>query len=111
MSVFSIKAGDTLPVIQATLLDARKRPIPLTGATVEFQMKPLIEGSDGALAAAADVVDVTDGIVKYEWEDGDTDVDGPYAAQFVITFGDGRVETVPNDSYLDVVILPALASP
>lgn len=108
MPVFSIKAGDTKPWMSATLQDAHRRPIDLTGASIEFHMRPKVVGSDGELTADAEIVDELKGSVQYQWADGDTDVPGPYDAEFKITFPDGSVESVPNDSYIEVLILPLL---
>lgn len=107
MATFHIKAGDTSPVVDARLLDGRKKSIPLVdGDTVKFRMVPVETGIAPPLEGDAEIVDYDHADVRYEWADGDTDVAGTYRAEFYIAFGDGGDETVPSGGYIDVVIHP-----
>lgn len=107
MPIFTIKSGDTLPKLRANLLQATKQPIPLTGATVQFLMKPKKAGQGVPIDAPADVIDVAAGTVEYSWADGDTAA-GLYNAEFRIDLASGDVRRVPNDGYIDVVVLESL---
>lgn len=110
---FHIKQGNTSPAIEAQLLDNNDDPVDLSGdtdtgdpaATVRFQMQKV--GDDTlTVDAGATVMDAANGIVAYEWADGDTDEEGSYRAEFDVDY-DGRTgdlfttdETFPNNDYL-----------
>lgn len=47
----------------------------------------------------------TDGVLTYQWIAGDTDTPGTYAVQAEVTIS-GKVQTFPQRSYLELVILP-----
>ena len=110
---FHIKQGNTAPAIEAQLLDNNDEPVDLdnygpdaVSATVKFQMKK-VGSDDVAVDAMAKVKDSANGIVEYEWQDGDTDVTGSYRAEFDVD-ADGNTtvdnfttdETFPNNDYL-----------
>lgn len=109
--LFSLKRGDTVPPLQAQLIGVDGKPVPLAvGDAVKFVMKPLLAGSPGAISRTATVVDLPTGVVEYQWVDGDTDFEGVYGAEFRVTFLDGTVESFPNNEYIDVRVLPDLAT-
>lgn len=103
MSIFTMKRGDTSPVLEAVLRDGDGTPMSLAGASVELRMKK--RSHDFHLSKAASVSDPSEGVVQYQWYDGDTDVPGLYMTDFVVTFPDGSVETFPNGGYMTVHIL------
>lgn len=92
---FFIKQHDTAPSITETL-SSTTGAINLTGASVKFHLRK----PDGTVAvnAAATIVTAASGIVRYQWVTGDTAVAGTHLREWEITFGDGTIETVPNDS-------------
>jgi hypothetical protein len=99
-----IKQGDTRP-LDVTLL-ANRKPVPLAGSNITFQMAPKIAGigtniEDGAV----EIVDEAKATVRYVWKPGETDKAGVHRAEFVVTFGDGVVETFPSGEYLEVEIV------
>lgn len=105
MPDFTIKEGDLLPPIEATLSD-RDGPINLTGATVEL----VAENDDRTTTitgAAAIVGDPTAGAVRYDPVAGETDVPGYYDLEFKVTKG-GKPIHVPNDRYFRLLITPKL---
>ena len=103
---FYIKQGDTGPALVVTLKDATGAAVSLAGiSAVRFHMSKL----DGTtivdqLATAAPDQTATKGKVTYDWQDGDTDLAGIFAAEFEVDFGGGLVETFPNDSDLQIVV-------
>lgn len=101
--LFYLKAGDTVPILEATLRDESGNPVELTGADVQLH---LIEPRGGPtfLDEPATIADESEGVVRYEWADGDTTESGRYRAEFVVTYVDGGVETFPNSGYHDVLI-------
>ncbi len=109
-SDFVIKQGNLLPVIEATLTDADGAAVDLTGATVKLVMR-LVDADVATINASAtpDPDQVAHkGVVRYVWQDGDTDVPGVYRAEWVGEFA-AKPETFPNGSALVVKIAAALA--
>jgi hypothetical protein len=109
MADFLIRENDTLPKIRATLTDP-DGIIDLTGATIRFHMN-VTKGGTPKVNALADVVgDPMLGVVEYAWIATDTDSPGDYFAEWEITFSGGDILSIPNDSYIDIQILPDLES-
>lgn len=96
--------GDLKPNVQATLRYKNRSVVTLTSCTVEFHMK---NGSDLVVDAPAVVVDASAGIVKYEWQSGDTSDLGGYEckAEFEVTFVDGKTLTFPAKEEEELVIV------
>lgn len=109
MSAFSIKQGDTLPVLEATITKADGSALDLTNATaVVFRMRNVNARPAGTFKvnAAATFVDKPNGIVRYTFTAADTNAPGSYAGEFVVSFG-GDQQTVPTVGYLAVSVLDA----
>jgi acyl-coenzyme A thioesterase PaaI-like protein len=108
MADFSIKAHDLLPVVQATLTHADGSPLDLTLSTnVRFIMR----SQTGTVKVAADaevVIPGSSGVVRYDWEVGDTDTPGAYQAEWEITWQSGKKQTVPTLSYHSIDVLADL---
>lgn len=100
----TIKKGDRLPVLSATLKSGGSA-IDLTGAGVVFRM------TSGAttVTGTCTIVDATAGRVEYPWASGDTDVAGQYRGEFVITHSDGKLQTLPSHGYLKIFVTDTLA--
>lgn len=92
---FSVKQGDTAPLLIVGLEHDSDVPIDLTGATVEFHMKNRDSGVV-KVDAAATVHSIEDVEVRYDWTAADTDTVGWFEFEFEVTFADGSVETFPN---------------
>lgn len=108
----NIKQNDTWPPVQATLnqtIDGVESPIDLTGATVKFMMRPTSGGTAKVNAAAVLVAPATSGVVRYDWIAGDTDTVDDYEYEWQITFGDGRVATVPTVGYESLSVIDDIA--
>lgn len=113
MSSFSIKKGDRLPLLTATLKQrvgtATETAIDLTGATVLFLMR---NASTEAVKvnAAATVVSAAAGTVSYAWASADTDTVGQYEAEWEITYtASGKKLTVPNSGFDRVLVYEDIA--
>lgn len=102
MSIFTIKQGDTSPALEVVLRDGDGIPVDLTGASVTLRMNR--RNADHSITGAPSIPDPGGGRVVYEWQPGDTDTPGLYAAEFYIEFPDGSDETFPNNTYLTVYI-------
>jgi len=101
------KKGDNLPIRELELQEEDSNgdrvPIDLTGSSVEFfvydnQTDQLLidEGS-------VTITDAANGLIEYEWQDGDTQETGVHKGEFVITYADGEL-TVPNEGFIPVKI-------
>jgi hypothetical protein len=101
---FYIARGDTLPILEATLLNADGTPINLTGADVTFRMK-FVATSVSKINSAATIVDAAAGKVSYVWTGSNTDTAGLFIADFLIAFSNGiDFEKVPNSDFIRVHI-------
>lgn len=102
--MFTIKQYNTIPSLEATLVDYLNQPVNLTAASVTFSMRSL---DDPSLVVGGDAVfvDRSGGIVAYEWDLGDTAVHGAFIGEFRVTFQDGSSETYPNSDYIRVHVV------
>lgn len=105
--MFFIKQNDTSPAIQAALKTPAKLPVNLIGASVIFNMKD--ETGRVLVSNTAIVVDDEAGIVRYDWNTGDTSIDGPCYGEFQVTYEDDSIETFPNDGYIKIKVTPEIA--
>ena len=105
---FTIRQNDTLPNLAATLLDANGDAVNLTGATVVFRMVPRHGGTAVIDNRSVTVVSAAAGTVSMTWQAADTDTEGTYLGNFIVTFGGGSIETFPNAEPLIIEIPKAL---
>ncbi len=90
MTTIYMTKGDLLPSIQATLKYLDGTVVDLTDATtVVFNLKK--ENGDVVFSGGTAFVNSSAGagIVQYDWQEGDTDVEGVCFAEFVVTFSNG----------------------
>lgn len=107
MADLTLKAHDTWPPVRFTLSDANG-PVDLSTATT---VKMILKGTanTGAVTITGTCVPDPDqtankGKGSYTWATGDTDNPDTYNAEFEVTWGDGTIETFPNDGYKTVLI-------
>ena len=108
MTTFTVKKGDRLPKLRATLLDSSGAAIDLTAASVQFRMRPRGGGALKVNAAASVVAPATSGVVEYAWGATDTDTEGNFEAEFAVTLA-GLVQTVPASGFVLVSVEPLLS--
>jgi hypothetical protein len=96
---FFIKAGDLLPVIAITPLDANGAVVEIPeDATVVFNMRSAKRGTakiDRAVATVEVGAAPDDVTLSYEWEAGDTDTAGTFYAEWEWLNGTKPL-TIPN---------------
>lgn len=103
---FTIKQHDELPELVVTLKDALNAVVNVSGATVRFIMN--VKGGANVINQPATIVTPSAGVVKYTWQEGNTDTVGTYSGEFEVQFGDGRVETFPNNKYIQIKVFADL---
>ena len=128
---FVMKAGDTLPAIEDTLLLPSGDPVDLSGgAAVALRVGYVTQGlrfapdvamyrasvGDPLIAVLAHaghvVAPSTAGKVRFNWTDlAPTALlgAGTYLAEWVVTFSDTTLLTFPNDGYFTILVLPHVA--
>ena len=88
MADIAYKRGDTVPI-------EAKLPADISDATsVDFH---LYGGSEEMIGGAATVVDAPNGVVAYQFQDGETDIHGKFAVEWQVNYEDGVEETFPKD--------------
>lgn len=109
---FTIKKGDTLPVLTATLYsdNSMRNPVDLTSAS----SARLLVGKPGTTpvinVAMSFVSPRSSGKVEYEWTPGDTDVSpDTYRLEVEVTWNDGNVGTYPKKGYLTFTVVDDLS--
>jgi len=105
--MFTIKQNDTSPAIRALLNDANGNSINLIGAAVRFHMKD--EWGDVIINNNAVLEDDENGIVRYDWLEGDLNVTGICYGEFEVTYEDESIETFPNDGYIKIKVIGEIA--
>jgi len=95
MADLDLKQNDTASV-EATL------PDDLTDATeVRFQLSESA-GGDAVIDSVAVIQNASEGIVRYDWSNGETDKTGLYYLEWRVEWSDGNIETYPKDGYSSV---------
>lgn len=108
-SSFYIKQNDTSPSLLAELQDSlTNQVINLLNVEGSFHMWRL-DTKEVVLKKPINVVSSGEGIIRYDWEQGDTAVPGLYQAEIQITYPDQTIESFPNDGYISVEIIEEIA--
>lgn len=105
--MFIIKQNDTLPNLEAQLVDHEGNPINLDLCGVHFHMANF--KGEVEIDRAATIVDVGSGKVMVDWQNGDTSKIGIYKAEFEVNMPDGKTISIPNDGYFLISIISELA--
>ena len=107
---FAIKQNDTAPALEGICKDGNGSPVPLTGATVVFNMRLAPAGAVKITTGGmATVGNAESGRQKYSWSASDTDTAGLYEGEVQATFNDGRVRTFPPKGYFSIEITDDIA--
>ena len=103
---FYIKANDTASFLTRDLKDAFGAPVNVTGAAVVFSMRVKPAGTLKVTRQTCAIVAAGTGRVRYEWaSDGsDTNTADEYEGEFQVTYGNGKIQTFPNDGHIPIVV-------
>ena len=101
---FYIKENDTASFLTRDLKDAFGAPVNVTGASVVFSMRVKPAGTLKVTRQTCAIVAAGTGRVRYEWVAADTDVADEYEGEFQVTYGNGKIQTFPNDGHIPVVV-------
>lgn len=104
--MFVIKQNDTLPHLEARLIDADGNPINLDLCGVHFHM--LNKWDSIKINRPVEIVDSELGDIRVIWQEGDTSESGMYNAEFEINMPNGDIISVPNDGYFIIKIVREL---
>ena len=108
--MINLKQNDTGPPIKASLRDDLGNPLDLRGNTkVVFILKNARTGAV-AVYGYATVTRALYGRVRYDWGAGDLATPGTYKGEFEITYGNGRIETCPSHTWIDLTVMPELSA-
>jgi hypothetical protein len=100
MASFTIKRGDTSPILEYTLSPATD----CTGSTAVFSMAR-VSGANVINRAAATIASpATAGVLRYQFTAGNTANSGVFLGEFEVTHADGSIETFPNNEHLTIAI-------
>lgn len=106
MSAFTdhfIKKGALFPVLDATLTSGGVA-MNLNGKTVSFRMRNQDTRQAKALSGSCAVTDADNGRVRFTWASGDTDTEGTFEGEFVVTTGGSTPDIAPDNGFLVVRI-------
>ena len=108
--MFTIKQYNTLPSLEATLVDYLGLPVNLTGSTVAFAMRSK-DNPSLVITGVAALADAPLGKVSYQWGPANTNTPGGYIAEFIVTYPGGGTESFPNGDYIEVHVVKSAANP
>ncbi len=107
MADFHLKVSDTLPILEATLVDANSDKINVSAA-VEVKFKMRVSSADPFIEIIATIIDdgsvALRGRVDVPWISSNTDEAGLYKAMFKITFPGPDTMSVPNKGCKSILI-------
>jgi hypothetical protein len=109
MTQIVVKRGDTKPW-RFRLRNGKAGPyVNLDGASVVFNMQPVVGGMGSTIQRGPAVVlqtnfELDGGLVEYRPSPDDVDVVGQHVAEFEVTFGDATTGTFPEEEEIGVLI-------
>jgi hypothetical protein len=100
---YTTKQGNTKKALKATLL-TNNQPINLsTVQTIQFRMR---QGPKVLVDKEVQPLDAINGVVWVVFEAEEVEQTGYFTADFTVTHSDGRVESFPDQSNIQITILP-----
>lgn len=107
----TIKRGDLEPALVSTLSlgeDANGDPVDLTTADgVSCRIRDKLQNR-APFGGTATIADAAANVVMYEFQVGDNDVADDYALEWVVDWGEGRLQTVPGSGFSEYTVEESL---
>jgi hypothetical protein len=101
--IYTTKQGNTKKALKVTFL-TNNAPVDLTSVqSIQFRMK---FGSKVLIDKQVQPLDASNGVVWVVFEADELEKTGYFSADFTVTHTDGRVEIFPDQSNLNISILP-----
>ncbi len=91
-TVFKINTGDLSPSVQAVLQNSDGSVVNLQNCTALFVMT---QNDQTLFSKSASIIDAVNGIVKYDWQAGDTDYYGVCEGKFIVTLPNSLTQSFP----------------
>ena len=99
---YDLVVGDTAKILEHTCVDQNQDPIDLTDAVVRIKFR--IGGGDWKTRLMVVFGTPTNGVVRYQWADGDLDDSGTLQYEVEIQNLDGSI--VSNDDWQVLEVRP-----
>jgi hypothetical protein len=107
---FKMKRHDTLPNLPFQIFEPDgTTPLDLANATDVYLAVRYKRDLTVLFKNRTVIDDEVNGIGHYSWSGADTIEEGEYQYEFEIQWADGNIQTVPVDSYLDLIIISDIA--
>ena len=105
MADFYIAQGDRLASISIPCTLSDGTVLDLTDAEdLVFRFRLADRSRPGRSGTPVVVGEATDGVLRYDWEVGDTDVPGLYLGRWTVTDADGKEFSFPNNGYTTIEV-------
>jgi hypothetical protein len=102
--MFTIKQYNTVPSLEATLLNPAGQPVDLTGSTITFVMRSR-DNDTLVITGNALILDAVAGKVVYQWGINDLATHGAFFGEFDVTYSNGSKESFPNADYIPINVV------
>ena len=104
MADYTITAGDTAPGIKYEATDDGTGSAPNVAdiASAEFQLLTFTFKPHVTAAATVTTAGSGNPLLRYAWQDGDTEPAGSYFARFEVTYSNGKTASYPNGNPLTI---------
>lgn len=101
-----MKQGDTwMPMV----MNLSREGIGAVNLTSAVAVTLRMRSDDGIyISGPMSIENAVEGTVSYAWDEEDTQVIGDYKLEVEVDWGLGRIETFPNDSYKEVILIEEL---
>lgn len=100
MADFVIKQNDLRKDLERQLIVDGAIVDLSTAESVEFHLNSQPETDSNIINKNANIKDAVNGMVEYEWEEGDTDnPPGTYYFEFQVNWSNGDPQTFPNEGF------------
>lgn len=98
-----LKVGDKEPGLRVQLLDEFGNGVNLDTKDVDMHLRRS-DSDSRKIDTDVNITDKSRGIVEYEWKSGETNENGTFLVEFVVTNPDTEQETFPSSSYARIYI-------